>query len=69
VRKARNLITVGLIAAALAALACSPEDGRKRGGRGGDIGNRPSDSADVEFHGKTDPAYRVPTVGQAVNKR
>lgn len=54
-----------LIAAALAggwAVACSPEDGRKRGEAGADIGNKPDASNEVELHGKENPDYQVPNL-------
>ncbi len=66
-RKVRYLLTVLVLALALLA-ACSPEANRTRGGKGADIGNRPSQPSDVELHGVSNPSYQVPTVGQAVQK-
>ena len=53
-------ITAAVVAIVLVLTACSPEDGRKIGERGADVGNRPERSADVELHGKSDPAHDVP---------
>ena len=56
-----------LVGGALLTAACSsPEATRMRqGGPGGDIGNRP---AQVQIHGRTDPSYDVPRVGQGTEK-
>ena len=63
----RPVLAIALIVAGLVAAGCSPEATRARGGGpGADVGNwgRPL----VEIHGQTEPAYRVPTVGEAVRK-
>ena len=65
---AKRLLMFAATLAALAAAACSPEAGRKQGERGADIGNRPRESADVEIHGKSNPAHDVPTVGEGIKK-
>jgi hypothetical protein len=65
----RLLAATALVAIALLALACSPEDGRKRGQPGADIGNKPDSSAEVEFHGKKDPDAEVPRAGEAIRKQ
>ena len=59
-RPIKYLIGAGVMGAVLGLTACSPEDGRKIGERGADVGNRPERSADVELHGKSDPAHDVP---------
>jgi hypothetical protein len=47
-------------------LACGPEASRQQGGGpGGDINNRPANSAEVQIHGPTDPAFNTPIQGQA----
>lgn len=61
-------VLAGLLVAGLALAACSPEAARSRGERGADIGNRPSDPTAVEIHGRTNPGFDVPEVGQAVRK-
>lgn len=66
-RTLQYLLAAIILALALLA-ACSPEANRSRGGRGADIGNRPSQPADVELHGTSNPDYQVPSVGQAVQK-
>ena len=60
-------LVIALVAAALVAMACSPEATRTRsGGPGADVGNR---GASVELHGNRIPDqmfYRTPRVGQGV---
>ncbi len=56
----RYLVAAAVVGIVLSLTACSPEDGRKIGERGADIGNRPERSADVELHGKQDPDHNVP---------
>ena len=52
-----------LLASALLS-GCSPEAERARsGGPGADVGNR---SATVEMHANTDPAYKEPEPGKAI---
>jgi hypothetical protein len=59
-----RLLALALIAAALA--ACSPEATRARGGGpGADVGNR---GAQVEIHGRVDPSFKEPSVGQAIRR-
>jgi hypothetical protein len=67
-RTLRYLLPAIVLSLALLAAACSPEANRTRGGKGADIGNRPSQPSDVELHGVSNPSYQVPTVGQAVQK-
>lgn len=55
-----------LLSAALLMAACSPEQGRIRGERGADIGNRPKDSAAVDIHGRTDSSFDVRLVGRGI---
>lgn len=62
----RRLIVPGVVALALLLAGCSPEQGRERGQRGADVGNRPEDSAAVDIHGRTDPAFDVREVGRAI---
>ena len=64
---AQRTLALGLLVAAVLTAACSsPEATRARqGGPGGDIGNR---RERVEIHGRTDPAYDVPSVGQGIEK-
>ena len=65
----RRVLGCALLVVALAVGACSPEANRERGGgRGADIGNRPSDPAAVEIHGETNPEHDVPAVGDAIRK-
>ena len=64
---AGRLAAATLLLAALI-MACSPEDGRRRGERGADVGNRPKASADVQFHGKSNPERDVPVVGEGIRK-
>ena len=66
-RNGRFTLALGLSVGALLAAACaSPEATRTRqGGPGGDIGNR---RERVEIHGRTDPSYDVPLVGQGAEK-
>ena len=61
----RARLALSLAAGALLTAACaSPEATRMRqGGPGGDIGNR---RERVEIHGRTDPSYEVPTVGDGI---
>ena len=61
----RSTLALVLLAGALLATACaSPEATRTRqGGPGGDIGNR---RERVEIHGRTDPSYDVPRVGEGI---
>ncbi len=61
-------ITAGVLLLALGAAACSPEQGRRPGQSGADVGNKPSDPAAVEIHGRLDPTFDVPEVGQAVQR-
>ena len=64
--RGRSLGLALVVGAMLTAACASPEATRTRqGGPGGDIGNR---GAQVEIHGRTDPAYDVPLVGQGVEK-
>jgi len=59
--KAMNrFLAVALTLAALLLVACSPEDGRRRGQAGADVGNRPDASADVDLHGQQNPNFDVP---------
>lgn len=55
-----RLLAVVLTVAALLLVACSPEDGRVRGEAGADVGNKPSESAAVNLHGKENPDFDVP---------
>ncbi len=66
-RNVRSRLALSLVAGALVTAACSsPEATRARqGGPGGDIGNR---RERVEIHGRTDPSYDVPSVGQGIEK-
>ena len=65
-RKLKPILVAALLVAALGLVGCSPEATRVRGGGpGADIGNWGSP---VEIHGKTDPSYQVPRVGQGVRK-
>jgi hypothetical protein len=64
-----RIVGVAATVALLLAAACSPEGNRKRGDRGADIGNRPDNPVDVELHGKSDPAHKVPAVGEGIKKR
>lgn len=54
-----------LAAAVLLAVACSPEDGRTRGGGlGADMGNN---ALPIQMHGsrgRNNPSFQVPLVGQ-----
>jgi hypothetical protein len=46
---------------------CGPEATRQQGGGlGGDINNRPANSAEVEIHGQVDPAFETPFQGRAI---
>lgn len=65
-QRLRLLASVTITAAVLLALACSPEDGRKRGQPGADTGNKPDSSTEVEFHGKKNPNAEVPRTGAAI---
>jgi hypothetical protein len=61
--RGKRVLLLGLLAAALAVGACSPEANRTRGGGpGADVGNRwlPSD---VDLHGRSNPFYRTPQLG------
>jgi hypothetical protein len=49
-----------LTAAALLLAACSPEAERRRGEAGADVGNKPSEPAAVDLHGKENPDFDVP---------
>ena len=61
-----HALGLALIVGASLAACASPEATRTRqGGPGGDIGNR---GARVEIHGRTDPSYDVPSVGQGIQK-
>jgi hypothetical protein len=64
----RGIIAAGVLLLALGAAACSPEQGRRPGQAGADVGNKPSDPAAVEIHGRLDPTFDVPEVGQAVQR-
>ncbi len=61
----RSTLALAVILGALLTAACaSPEATRVRqGGPGGDIGNR---RERVEIHGRTDPSYDVPIVGDGI---
>ncbi len=61
----RSRLALSLVTGAVLVAACSsPEATRVRqGGPGGDIGNR---RERVEIHGRTDPSYDVPRVGEGV---
>ena len=64
-------ITTALVGLGL--VACSPEDGRRAGERGADVGNRPDEPAEVELHGTSNPAHdvpnRAPVVGKAADSK
>ncbi len=66
-------LALGFVLAALWLAACSPEDGRRPGESGADVGNRPDASADIDLHGKQDPDFHVPSrgpvAGKTVNKK
>ena len=66
-RNGRSTLALVLVVGALLTAACSsPEATRARqGGPGGDVGNR---RERVEIHGRTDPSYDVPSVGQGIQK-
>ena len=66
-RNGRSTLALVLVVGALLTAACSsPEATRARqGGPGGDIGRR---RGRVEIHGRTDPSYHVPSVGQGIQK-
>ncbi|MBI2760966.1 MAG: hypothetical protein HYX51_06025 [Chloroflexi bacterium] len=64
----RLLIALSALILALVVAACSPEDGRKRGEKGADVGNRPADPASVELHGSQNPSFDVPLVGRGIEK-
>ena len=59
---AAAVLILGLLA------ACSPEANRTRGEKGADVGNSPEDPAAVEIHGKVDPGFDVPTIGQGIQR-
>ena len=64
--RGRRVVAIALIVTGLAAAGCSPEASRSRGGGpGADVGNWGSP---VEIHGKTEPSYQVPKVGEAIRK-
>ncbi len=69
----RQMAAAGLAALVLLLVACSPEDGRRPGERGADVGNRPDEPADVELHGTSNPAHdvpdRAPVVGKAADSK
>ena len=58
--RARGVVALILLSAALFLGACSPEDGRERGQGGADIGNRPDAAVEVDLHGRQDPNHDVP---------
>ncbi len=61
----KRFLLLGLVAAALAAGACSPEASRTRGGGpGADVGNRWQPSG-VDLHGRQNPFYGTPPLAPA----
>lgn len=53
-----------LLVGVLTACNPSPEAGRQRGGGpGADVGNR---NPEVQMHGRTNPNYRTPLSGRAI---
>ena len=69
----KRALAIAFALLALGLAACSPEDGRRAGERGADVGNRPDEPAEVELHGKSDPSHDVPTklpgAGKAQTKK
>jgi hypothetical protein len=67
-----RLLAIALAAGALLLAACSPEAERTRGEAGADVGNKPSESAAVDLHGKENPDLDVPNLlppaGQTANQ-
>jgi hypothetical protein len=63
-----RLLAAFVVIGAIAAASCSPEASRKPGEPGADVGNRKSPTEVPELHGKSNPAYQVPTVGAAARK-
>lgn len=55
-----------VLLAAVIAAACSPEATRDRGQPGADPGNR---TTVVEMHGATDPGFKTPQIGKAVERQ
>ncbi len=63
--KAKRLLALVLVVAGLVAAGCSPEATRTRGGGpGADVGNRTLGPA-VDLHGRTNPLFDTPAIGQA----
>lgn len=72
-RAVKRVLAIAFALVGLGLVACSPEDGRKAGERGADVGNRPDEPADVELHGTSNPTHdvpdRAPVVGKAADSK